>query len=51
MSDPLFDLVIQDGWLSIYIRNIFEIDINWLGIILAVGVAVALRYTKKRKRK
>lgn len=51
MSDPLFDLVIQDGWLSLYVRNMFEIDINWAGILIAVGIAVALKYTKKGKRK
>jgi hypothetical protein len=51
MSDPLLDLIVQDGWLSLYVRNTFEIDISWFGILLAVGVGFALKYRKKGKRK
>lgn len=50
-QDPLVDLIVADGWLSLYIRNTIEIDISWFGLLLAVGVAVAVRYIKKGKRK
>lgn len=50
-ADPLVDLIVQDGWLSLYVKNTFELDISWFGILLAVGVVVAVRYKKKGKRK
>lgn len=50
-AEPLVDLIVADGWLSLYIRNTIEIDISWFGILLALGVVVALKYKRKRKRK
>jgi hypothetical protein len=48
---PIVDLVIQDGWLSLYIGNILEFDLSWLGALLIAGIAMVVYWVKRRRKR
>ncbi len=48
---PLFDLVIQDWWLSLYIENVIGLDISWFGALLIAGLGVVVYWVKRRRKR
>jgi hypothetical protein len=50
-ESPLVDLVIQDGWLSLYIDNTLEFDLSWLGALLIAGTVMVVYWIKRRRKR
>ena len=48
---PLFDLVIQDGWLSLYIENVIGLDMSWFGALLIAGTVMVVYWVKRRRKR
>jgi hypothetical protein len=48
-TNPVFSFTFSQGWLELYIRDIFGFSIHIIGIIALVGVTVGYRWFKYKR--